>query len=210
VRWVLLLSLLACSEQKKARKLDPDLIRVSSDARMRTDKVGSGEFEDTATFVLVEATNDAGEGAYVTLGGQLNDSAKNKVADLTMASLWIPAHATRAYALVDTERKPRPQAVAATILMRGAQVPVAPPTAHVEDIHQFPDQGRIVANGMLVNDADREGVVEVIAVFHDKDHRPMTRPFQMVDIAPRNSTTVQFVGPVGSVDADIYVGDMAY
>ena len=177
---------------------------------MRTDIVGDGEFTDTATFVLVDAENTSSEGAYVTLGGELTDAARAKVSDLTMVSLWIPPHKTRTYALVDTERKSRPTATAARIIMRGAQVPVAGPTAHVEDVHQFTDNGRIVVNGTLVNEADREGVLMVIGSFHDKDHRPMKRPFQMLDVAAKHSTTVQFIGPPGSVEGDIYTGDLAY
>jgi len=39
-----------------------------------------------------------------TLGGELTDGAGKKVSDLTLVSLWIPAHESRTYALVDTER----------------------------------------------------------------------------------------------------------
>ena len=177
---------------------------------MRTDTVGDGEFTDTATFVLVDAENTSGEGAYVTLGGELTDDAGKKVSDLTLVSLWIPSHDSRTFALVDTERKPRPSATAARIHMRGAQVPTSGPTAHIEDIHAFDDHGRIVVNGTLVNDADREGVLMVVGSFHDASHRPVKRPFQMIDIAAKHSTVVQFVGPPGSTQGDIFVGDTAY
>jgi hypothetical protein len=210
MRWLVLIALAACSKSDGPRKLDPDLIKVSPDARMRTDIVGDGEFTDTATFVLVDAENTSGDGAYVTLGGELTDAAGKHVSDLTLVSLWIPAHDARTYALVDTERKPRPSATAARILLRGAQVPTAGPTAHVEDVHAFDDHGRIVVNGTLVNDADRDGIIMVVGSFHDAEHRPIKRPFRMIDIAAKNSTTVQFVGPPGSTKGEIFVGDMAY
>ena len=212
MRWLLvvLLPLVACGKSGGPRKLDPDLVKVSSDARMRTDTVGDGEFTDTATFVLVDAENTSGDGAYITLGGELTDERGAKVSDLTLVSLWIPAHDSRTYALVDTERKPRPTATAARIHMRGAQIPSAPPTAHIEDVHSFDDHGRIVINGTLVNEADRDGVMMVVASFHDADHRPIKRPVQMIDIAAKNSTTVQFIGPPGSKTGEIFVGDMAY
>jgi hypothetical protein len=210
MRWLVPIALAACSKSAAPRKLDPSLIDVSTDARMRTDIVGDGEFTDTATFVLVDAKNSSADGAYVTLGGELTDATGARVSDLTLVSLWIPAHETRTYALVDTERKPRPTATAARIHMRGAQIPVSPPTAHVEDVHAFDDSGRIVVNGTLVNEADRDGIVMVIGSFHDADHRPIKRPFQMIDIAAKHSTTVQFIGPLGSKQGEIYVGDMIY
>lgn len=210
MRWLLVIALAACSKSASPRKLDPDLIKVSPDARMRTDIVGDGEFTDTATFVLVDAENTSGDGAYVTLGGQLTDAAGKKVSDLTLVSLWIPAHDARTYALVDTERKARPDATAARIVMKGAQVPASPPTAHIEDVHQFDDHGRIVVNGTLVNDADREGTLMVVGSFHDAQNRPIKRPFQMITISARNTTTVQFIGPPGSKKGEIFVGDMAY
>ena len=210
MRWLLSIALLACSKSAGPRKLDPDLIKVSPDARMRTDTVGDGEFTDTSTFVLVDAENTSGEGAYVTLGGELTDAAGARVSDLTLVSLWIPAHDERTFALVDTERKSRPTATAARIHMRGAQVPTAPPSAHVDDIHAFDDHGRIVVNGTLVNDADRDGMAMVVGSFHDADHRPVKRPFRMIDIAAKHSTTVQFIGPPGSTKGDIFVADLVY
>jgi hypothetical protein len=210
VRFWPVLIIAACSKGESPRKLDPDLVKVSSDARMRTDIVGDGEFTDTATFVLVDAENTSGDGAYVTLGGELADAGGQVVGHLNPVSLWIPAHESRTYALVDSERKPRPTAAGAKILMKGAQVPTSPPTMHVEDVHQFDDHGRIVVNGTLVNDADREGTVMVVASFHDATNRPMKRPYQMLNVAARHATTVQFIGPPSSTTGTIFVGDMAY
>src|SRR5262249_57958648 len=65
----------ACGKSSPARSLDLDAIRISGDARMRTDVVGDGKFASTASFVLVDAENTAGEGAYVTLGGSFTDRA---------------------------------------------------------------------------------------------------------------------------------------
>src|SRR5687767_5727490 len=102
------LGLSGACRSEPARSLDLELIRVSADARMRTDTVGDGAFQDTATFVLVDAENRAAEGAYATLGGALVDAAGADVGTLKPQSLWIPAGASRTFALVDVERKPRP------------------------------------------------------------------------------------------------------
>src|SRR5690606_1436001 len=47
-----LLGLVACAK-KASRDLDFDLVRVTSDARLRTDTIGVGKHEEIATFVLV-------------------------------------------------------------------------------------------------------------------------------------------------------------
>src|SRR5215470_6277077 len=73
---------IGCGHSKPARNLDLDLIRVSSDARLRTDTVGEDKFASTASFVLVDAENAGVEGAHVTLGGDLTDGSGAKVGEL--------------------------------------------------------------------------------------------------------------------------------
>lgn len=199
-----------CSHSKPARNLDLDAIRVSADVRLRTDTVGDGKFASTASFVLVDAENTAAEGANVTLGGELHDAAGAKIGELRSQSLWIPAHETRTFALVDTERAARPGAAAVQIKVRGAVIPDEPPRAHIADLHTFDDRGKTVVRAYLVNDADRMGRIMVIGSFHDAHGQPMTRPFQLMEIAARDRQVVQFVGPEGSTHGTIFVGDTVY
>lgn len=203
-------ALAGCRRGEPARSLDLALIRVSADARMRTDTVGDGAFQDTATFVLVDAENRAGEGAHVTLGGALVDAAGADTGTLKPQSLWIPAGGSRTFALVDTERAARPAAVSARIEVRGAAVPDDPPRARIDELHSFVDQDRIVVQAYLVNDADRIGRIVVIGAFHDDANRPMTRPFEIVEIAARSRQVVRFIGPPGSKRGTIFVGDVVY
>lgn len=200
----------ACGRREPGRHLDLDLIRVSADARMRTDTVGDGAFQDTATFVLVDAENRAAEGAYVTLGGALVDAGGAEAGALKPQSLWIPAGASRTFALVDAERRPRPSAVSARIEVRGALVPADPPRARIEELHSFVDQDRIVVQAYLVNDADRIGRIIVIGAFHDDGNRPMTRPFEVLEAGPRSRQVVRFIGPPRSKRGTIFVGDVVY
>ena len=200
----------ACGRSEPARNLDLELIRVSGDARMRTATVGERAFEDTATFVLVDAENRAAEGAYVTLGGSLVDAAGAVAGALRAQSLWIPAGASRTFALVDGERKPRPEAKTARIEVRGALVPSDPPRAHIDELHSFVDEGRVVVQAYLVNDADRPGRIVVIGAFHDDTNRPMTRPFEIVEAAARSRQVVRFVGPPRSQRGTIFVGEAVY
>jgi len=200
----------ACRRSEPARSLELGLIRVSSDARMRTDTVGDGAFQDTATFVLVDAENRAAEGAHVTLGGALVDAAGADAGTLKPQSLWIPAGGSRTFALVDAERRSRPSAKSARIEVRGALVPPDPPRAHIEELHSFVDQDRVIVQAYLVNDAERIGQVVVIGAFHDDANRPMTRPFEIIEVAARSREVVRFIGPPRSKRGTIFVGDVVY
>jgi len=206
----LALALAGCGHGKPVRNLDLDAIRISGDARMRTDTVGDGKFASTATFVLVDAENTAAEGAYVTLGGELADAAGAKVGDLKSQSLWLPAHDARTFALVDRQRAARPTSVAARIKIQGAVIPDEPPRAHIAELHAFDDRGKTVVQAYLVNTADRPGQFMVIGSFHDPHGQPMTRPFQMIELAAGDRRVVQFVGPEGSTRGTIFVGDAIY
>jgi hypothetical protein len=201
---------MGCSRSRPVRALDPDAIRIPGAARMRTDVVGDGEFASTATFVLVDAENTAAEGAYITLGGELTDQAGATVGQLKRASLWVPAHEIRTFALVDGERVARPTAKAARIKITGSVIPDEPPRARISDLHSFDDRDKIVVAAYLDNTADRPGRIMVIGAFHDARGQPMTRPFQLVDVAAHDHQVVQFVGPVGSTRGTIFIGDTVY
>ena len=204
------MAIAGCGHSKPARNLDLDQIRVSGDARLRTDVVGDGKFASTASFVLVDAENAAAEGAYITLGGELADAAGVRVGELRSQSLWIPGHEARTFALVDRERVARPTAAAAKIKLFGAVIPDEPPRAHITDLHAFDDRGKVVVQAYLVNAADRPGQIMVIGSFHDVHGQPMTRPFQMIELAANDRRVVQFVGPEGSTRGTIFVGDAVY
>jgi len=209
--WIALaLALAGCGRSAPQRNLDLDAIRISGDARMRTDVVGDGKFASTASFVLVDAENTAADGANVTLGGELTDGAGATVGRLKAQSLWVPAHESRTFALVDIERVPRPTATSARIRVHGAVIPAEPPRAHIAELHAFDDRGKIVVQAYLVNTAERPGQIVVIGSFHDARDQPMTRPFQMVEIGGRERRVVQFVGPQGSTRGTIFVGDAVY
>jgi hypothetical protein len=199
-----------CGHSKPPRNLDLDAIHVSADVRLRTDVVGDGKFASNASFVLVDAENAAAEGASVTLGGELRDASGSKVGELRSQSLWIPAHEARTFALVDSERVPRPTATAVQIKVRGAVIPDEPPRAHIAELHSFDDRGKTVVRAYLVNDADRMGRIMVLGSFHDAHGQPMTRPFQLLEISARDRQVVQFVGPEGSTRGAIFIGDTVY
>jgi hypothetical protein len=199
----------ACAKSK-AHQLDLDFIRVSTDAKLRTDTVGVGSFEETATFVLVDAENTSKEGAYVTLGGKLADASGQKLGDLRAQSIWIPPGESRTFALVDKERKPRPASARARIEVKGALVPAVPPPYRVVDVKDWPQDDKVITNGVVENDADVAGAIMLVASFHDAEGRPMTRPFTLLKVAPHGKTLVQFVGPPGSKHGTIFAGESIY
>jgi hypothetical protein len=144
-------------------------------------------------------------------------------------SLWIPAGETRTYALVDTERKPRPTAKTARAKVRGASL-FPPPLARIEDLNVIDDHGQLVVQAYLVNDAPGDGVIMVVAAFHDDRGRPLTRPFNVVKIKGKQDPAtpgdcrdasvdrypeyskcpIQFVGPAGAKKATMFVADTVY
>jgi hypothetical protein len=205
---VLLLALASCAKNE-ARQLDQALIRVTSDARLRTDTIGGGQHTDLSTFVLVEAENTSSQGAYVTLGGELTDEAGTQVGELRAQSLWVPGGELRTFALVDKQRKPRPDAKAARIYVRGAKLG-APPPATVHGVRQLDDHGKAIVQATVKNEAHRGGNIMVIASFYGPDGKPMTRPFSMLWVDKQAELPVQFVGPPGSVRGTVFIGDVAY
>ncbi|MFN0253503.1 MAG: hypothetical protein ACKV2T_41930 [Kofleriaceae bacterium] len=231
-----LFALAACSRSESASKqLDPKVIEVIDNARLRTDTVGlrhlidytnlreprvveDRKFASEATFVLVDAKNPTPDGAYVTLAGDLLGDGGVKVGTLKAQSLWIPAGEVRTFALVDAARIPRPETTSAKIVVTGALVTHDPPRMRIVEQHAFVDKytendkpvSRIVVQANLVNDAPRMGKAIVIASFHGADGRPITRPFQTYEIDKSATMTVQFVGPAGSTTGTIFVGDIVY
>ena len=209
VRCLFLLALAGCPSKSTAHEVDLDLIKVSPEARLRTDLVGEGRWEKEAAFVLVDAENTSNEGCYITLAGELTDDAGTVVGTLRAQSLWTPAHDSRTFALVDSESAPRPGATSARIKLRGALVDLPPP-AHVEDIHTFTMPDKTVVQGLLVNDAPNAGKIMVIGSFHDPSGKPTRRPFDLITLEGKGRTAISFVGPANSKTATLFVGDSVY
>lgn len=216
---IVLLGLAACAKSEPgSRQLDINAIEVVDNAKLRTDTVGDAQFASESTFVLVDAANPTPDGAYVTLAGQLKGEGGAVVGQLKAQSLWIPSGERRTFALVDTERVPRPTTTSARIVVTGALVPTDPPRVRITDLHTFVDPTtendkpvtRIVAQAYVINDADRVGKAVVIASFHGPNDVPITRPFKIVELDKKQRTPVQFVGPAGSTTGEIFVGDVIY
>jgi len=203
------LSLGGCAKKAATHEVDHDLIRVTSDARLRTDQIGEGKWLELATFVLVEAENTSNEGAYITLTGDLANEVGTKISELKPQSLWVPAGEIRTFALIDRERKPRPDAKGASIRVRGARVG-HPPPAHVDQFKQLTDGDKVLVQGTVTNEATRGGSIMVIASFYGPDGRPMTRPFSLLWVEGNQGQPVQFVGRPGSTRGTIFIGETAY
>lgn len=203
---------------------------VAGKATLRTDVVGEGTaHQATSTFVLVDARNEAAEGAWVSLDGELRDEAGAAVGALVSHAMWIPPGETRLFALIDSEQVARPTAKAARVRVRGA-LKMPPPLVRIEEIHEFPNHGEPVVNAYLVNDAELPATVSVVGAFYDASGTPMTRPFMAVrvgrktdprvtancpDVAeklvPQGSRcTIQLIGPRGAVRGTMFIGEAQY
>jgi hypothetical protein len=193
-----------------ARALDRSKIAVRAEPTIRTDDVGVDRFASKATFVLVDADNLGEVDADVTLGGVLVDADGREVGQLRAESLRIPARGRRTFALVDRERVERKTAVGARIDVRGAQEPRFLEPVKITDGHVYRDGDRVVVAGMVRNPSDRACVAMVLAGFHDKDGRPLARPFSAFELGGGAARPTRFVGPPGSTTGYIFVGDIVF
>lgn len=199
----------SCKHNEPAKHLRFDDIKVDH-ARMRTDTVGVGKWAENSAYVLADAKNTANEGAYVTLAGEMLDAGGKPMSKLRPQSIYIPPGESRTFALVDAERKPRPNAKGAKVEVRGALVPPKPPDARIEELHTFDDHGQLVLQAYVINGADRIGTIMVLASFHDADGLPLERPFKMQSIPAGGRESVRFIGPPGSKTGAIYVGEVVH
>jgi hypothetical protein len=189
-------------------QVDHALIAISPKLTLRTDPVGDDAHP--ATFVLVDADNHATQELLVALSGDLTDAHGAVVGHLRRDELRIPPGGRRTFALVDDHVTARAAATGAKVSVESASVPIGPAPMHVTDGHVFTDQGRAIANAYVVNDSDHAGKAIVIAGFYDADGKPMTRPWTIYELGAGARQTAQFVGPVGSKSAYIFIGETAY
>ncbi len=205
--WLAWLS--ACSRGSAIQKLDKTKVDVNANAQLRTDTIGTGRFTGRATYVLVDAINETGHDAAITLGGVLVDKAGVKVSDLRPESLTIPKGDKRTFALIDNENAERPAAVGASVVVRSAIVPL-PSSVEVTQQRTYDDFGKLVIDGWIQNKAHRAGKVIVLATFYDADERPLKRPFTLLGLGADATRSVQFVGPPGAARAVIYLGEQVW
>jgi hypothetical protein len=198
-------------EPASARALDPGLIDIHIDRLViRTDIVGHDQWKSEATFALVDAENTGTHDALVTLGGALLDPAGNDVGPVRLESLRIPPGTRRTFALIDAEQKPRPEATGARVDVRGSFAPTYSNSITINTGRVHVDEDRMLIAGTVTNTAQAAVKALIFAGFHDADDRPMTRPFTLVELGGGQQQAVQFVGPVGSKKAYLFVGDAVY
>jgi hypothetical protein len=202
--------LLAGCEVHRPQSIDPALIAVYSQAsNLRTDRVGDGQWETTATFILVDAENRSRHDAYVTLGGELSDREGKTIARLRPESLFVPSGATRAFVLVDDQQQARPEATGGRVFVRGATAGAAPPI-RIADPVVHPDGDRVIVAGNVVNDARRAGWAMVHGTFRSSTGLPMARMHSLFPIGAGVTRPARLVGPAGSKFAELSVGEVTF
>lgn len=195
-----------CERPRPLEKVEPSQLAIGTKVTVRTDDVGMDTHERKSTFVLVDTDNLGDLPATVTLGGVLVDADGQEVGTLRAESLWIPARGRRTFALVDDKDQVRPTATTARIDVRGAVRPRHEPPVKIEQGHVWKDGDRVVATAMVVSTANRPCHAVVLAGFHDRDGKPLTRPFSVFPIGAQVERPARFVGPPGSTTGYIFVG----
>jgi|JI6StandDraft_1071083.scaffolds.fasta_scaffold46543_1 hypothetical protein len=204
-------ALAACERTAPPRRIESSLIAIDHErVVVRTDVVGVDRFASRATFVIVDAQNRGDRDAEVTLGGVLVDADGQEVGTLRPESLHIPRRARRTFALVDRDRAERKTATAARVDLRGAREPRFADPITITNGHIYPDGDRVVVVGMVKNTSDRACIAMVLAGFHDRDGRPMTRPFAAFELGAGAERPARFVGPDGSHAGYLFVGEITY
>jgi hypothetical protein len=193
------------------REVDPGLVRLDAERmHLRHDTVGHDQWESRATFALIDAHNSHGEDLLVTVGGELVAEDGAVVALLRAESLRVPAGGMRTFALVDDQNALRPRATSARVRVLGAYVPTYVPPVQITDGKAYMDGDRAVVNAMVRNAVDRPGTALIFAGFHDREGKPLTRPFTRMYLLGDSAHPALFVGPPGSVGGYIFVGDTVY
>lgn len=204
-----LATVVACNRGPTLQHLDKNKVDVNTNAQLRTAEIGRGRFISTATFVLVDAINETGQDAAITLGGVLVDKTGTKLSDLRPESLVIPKGDKRTFALIDNNNVAQPAAVGASVAVRSAIVPT-PSSLQVSQQRTYDDFGKLVIDGWIRNSSERSGKVIVLATFYDAQEVPLTRPNMLLPIGGGATRAVQFIGPPGATRAVMYLGDQVW
>lgn len=178
-------------------------------ATLVTGSVGSGKFEKTGTYVLVDVANPFSVAVIATLEGDLLDANGNKVGALNRDSLRIPTGAQRTFALVHHSGEV-PSAVSADIRVAHTQIAKYLPTIGMTDAHVYQDGDRVVVAANLHNNTDKETIVVVIAGFYDASGKIMRRPHTVLRIPSTVTHPARFVGPPGSKTGYLFLGEQIY
>jgi len=171
--------------------------------------VGSGQFEGTGTYVLVDVANPLSVAVIATLEGDLLDANGTVVGALNRDSLRIPAGAQRTFALVHHAAQVA-SAVSADIRVSHAQLANYEPTIGMSDANVYEDNDRVVVAANLHNDTDKETIVVVIAGFYDAAGKIMKRPHTVLRIPSAVTSPARFVGPPGSKTGYLFLGEQIY
>jgi hypothetical protein len=204
------LMLAGCAKVPGVQYLDKNKVAVNTNAEIITDTIGQGRFETTATYVLVDATNQTGQDAVITLAGTIADARGVVLGPLRAESLRMADGESRTFALIDDQNMPRPEAKAASVVVKSAIVPDPAAPVRISNQTTFDDFGKTVIRATVTNDATISGSMIVIASFYDAEDRPMRRPFSLLTMGAKIERGVQFVGPAGSKKAMLYLGEIVY
>lgn len=187
-----------------------DVEVLRDDILLTTGSVGEGKFEGVTTYALVDVRNTSERDLLVTLGGQLEDGAGNQVAELSAQSLRVPSGGMRMFSMVDSENRSRPEAKAAKVEVLGAIAPSYAPPVIVSDGRVDIDDGKAVAQGYVVNTAERRVAVIVIGGFYDADRKPLSQTSTKLTIDGGEKRGVMLAGPAGSKSGYLFIGEYAY
>lgn len=200
----------ACSHRREPVRVPAGVVEIGKDVRVKTGPVGAGEHEAPVTYALIDATNRGDRDVVAALGGALLDAAGNELGPARPEVLRIPAGESRMFALVDGAGRRLPAADGAAIELVGAHYAEHDPVVSISQKSVRDDEGRAVAEGYVENRGRGAATIVVIAAFYDAQRRPLERAATALRIDPGYGRSTQLVGPPGSRQAALYLGDVGY
>lgn len=201
--------------ERNARQNGGDDVVVHAElATLKTEPIGLGEAQHTASFVLVDATNH-GPAGHVTLAGDWLDAHGARIGQLAPQSRFLPTGATRTFVLVDARDQARQDVVSASVQVRSINVEMPDVPALATNPKTLAttvqtEAGRVPivsATADITNQSSRPGCLLVGAAFHSPGGRPLAWQHTWLPVGPASTRGVQFFSPPGAEKAFITVDE---
>jgi hypothetical protein len=187
--------------------MSPEELAARRKLGERTEDLGDGKAVE-ASYVLVDAANESGKDAYVTLDGTLRGDGKS--ATLKAESLFVPAGETRTFLLLDDALAPQRWATGVEVKVSGAFVAKWPPPITITDVKVETVGDHVVATATIGSTADRDGRGIVLAAFYDERGKPLSRGHSLHALVPGKTEVVRYAGPPHSTSAKVFAGESTF
>ena len=165
-------------------------------------------------YAYVHVSNASADERRVVVSGEFTDAQGDVVVTPRADELRIPPGKTRPFALVYQGESPEATGARFTIGRNDiVEHPVEVEVDRIESVALQPTGDGAAHSGLrawIENRHDQNVVATVIAAFYDKDGKLMSRPFTILELAPRSERDFVFAVPPNTARHEIFVGEVNY